>query len=75
MSLCKGGLTSEGILTLVPLPTKSVKSPSWTESLNFLPIQVNNLFKFSAQDSNLAHLFGNGTKVKIPSDIKLPLTE
>ena len=31
------------------------------------------LFKFSAQESNLAFSVGNGTKVKIPSEIKLPL--
>ena len=44
--LPKGGLISEGILTLVPLPTKSGLSP----------------------------VFGNGTKVKIPSEISPPLT-
>ena len=30
-------------------------------------------FKFSGQESNLAPYFGNGTKVKIPSEIKPPL--
>ena len=29
--------------------------------------------KFSAQGRNLAHCFGNGTKIKIPSEIKPPL--
>ena len=30
-------------------------------------------FKFSAQECNLAPFVGNGTKVKIPSEIKRPL--
>ena len=30
-------------------------------------------FKFSAQGSDLAQIIGNGTKVKIPSEIKPPL--
>ena len=30
-------------------------------------------FKFSAQESDLAHFVGNGTKAKIPSEIKPPL--
>ena len=30
-------------------------------------------FKLSAQGRDLAPLLGNGTKVKIPSEIKLPL--
>mgnify|MGYP001393247225 CR=1 FL=1 len=30
-------------------------------------------FKISAQRRNLAPFLGNGTKVKIPSEIKLPL--
>ena len=34
---------------------------------------VNNLFKFSAQESVLALLIENGTKVKMPSEIKPPL--
>jgi len=31
------------------------------------------LFKFSAHGSDLVPIFGNGAKVKIPSEIKLPL--
>ena len=45
----------------------------WVENLNFPPITVNNLFKFSDQGSDLAPFIGNGTKVKIPSEIKSPL--
>ena len=32
-----------------------------------------NIFKFSTQGEVLAPFFGNGTKVKIPSEIKPPL--
>ena len=69
----KGSLISEGIFTLFSLPTKGAKSHPWTESLNFPPFTVNNLFKFSAQGRDLAPFFGNGIKVKIPSEIKPPL--
>ena len=70
----KGGLISEGILTLVPLPAKSAKSLYWAENLNFPPLTVNSLFKFSALESNLAHIVGNGTEVKLFSEIKPPLS-
>ena len=55
---------------MILLPTKGAKSLPLTEHLNFPPITVNNLFKFSAQWSDLALFVGNGTKVKIPSEIK-----
>ena len=61
----KGGLISEGIFTLVSLPTKGVKSLSWAE----------NLFKCSVQERDLAPFAGNGTKVKTPSEIKLPFVK
>ena len=32
-------------------------------------------FKFSAQGSDLAPFVGNGTQVKIPSEIKPPLVQ
>ena len=59
----KGGVILEGILTLVPLPTKSAKSLSCAENLNFPLLTVDSLDKFSAQESDLA-IVGNGTKVK-----------
>ena len=43
------------------------------QNFNFLTITGNNLFKFSAQESDLAPFVDNGTKVKIPSEIKPPL--
>ena len=67
----KGGLVTEGILTLVPLPTKGAESLPW--NLNFPPLE--NLFKFSAQGSNLAPFVGNGTEVKILSEIMPQLSE
>jgi hypothetical protein len=60
-------------LTLVTLPTKGAKSCPGAENLNFPSFSVNNLFKFSAQGQDLAHIVGNGTKVKISSEIKPPL--
>ena len=58
----KGVLISEGILALVPLPIKDAKSLSWAGNSNFLLRRV------------IWHLsFGNGAKVKIPSEIRLSL--
>ena len=71
--IVKGGLISEGILTLVPLLTKSAKSLPQAEISNFPPFSVNILFKFSVQGRDLALVFGNGTKFKISSEIKPPL--
>ena len=39
----KGGFTSEGILTLFRLPTKSAKSCLWAENSNFPLFPLNNL--------------------------------
>ena len=70
----KGFLLSEGIFSLAPLLTKSAKSLPWAENLNFPPIlKVNNLFKFSAQASDLVPFVAYGTQDKIPSEIKPPL--
>ena len=66
----KSGLISEGILTLVPLPTKSAKLFHWAEDLNKLLTVMGEKFKFSAQGSDLAPFVANGTKYKIPSEIK-----
>ena len=71
--MIKGGLISEGILSLVPLPKLGAKSCPWAEKLNKLFNEKGGKFKLSAQGQNLAPFFGNGTKVKIPSKIKLPL--
>ena len=72
----KGGLISEGILTLLPLlplPTKGAKSLPSAENLNKLFTEKGGKFQFSAQESDLASFVDNGTKVKIPSEIKPPL--
>ena len=70
----KGGFISGGILNLVTLPSKGAKSFPLTENSNFPPSSINNLLKFSAQGRDLAYFVGNGSKVKIPSEIKPPLT-
>ena len=51
---------------MFPLSSKGAKK------LNFTPITVSNLFKFCAQESDLANF---ETKVKIPSEIKPTLEE
>ena len=45
----KGGLISEGNLTLVQLPTKGAKSLSWAENFKKLFIVLGGRFKFSAK--------------------------
>ena len=70
----KGGLISEGILTLVPLPKISAKSHPWAERLNFLAFSANNLgIQIFCSGARFGTFFGNGVKAEIPSEIKLPL--
>ena len=66
----KGSLISDGILTLVPLPIKGAKLLPWAENLNKLFTVLCGKFIFSAQGSDLAPFVGNGTKFKLPSEIK-----
>ena len=49
----KGGFKSEDTGEFLHLQHKYSKSLSWAENLNFPAKTVNNLFKFSAQDSDL----------------------
>ena len=49
----KCGFTSEETGGFLLPQNKYSKSLSWAENLNFLPKTVNDLFKFSAQDSDL----------------------
>ena len=46
-------------------------SNSALEKMNFPPMALNNLFQISAQWSDLAPFIGNGSKVKIISEIKV----
>ena len=69
--LPKGSLISEGILSLVPLPKKGVKSRPWAESLNFPALYSKHLIQIFCSGAR----FGNGTKVRIPSEIKPPLVK
>ena len=54
---------------------KCSKSLSWAENLNFPPKTVNNLFKFSAQDSDLEYLCWQWKNYPVSSDLKPPLKE
>ena len=54
--IMKGSLISEGILTLVPLPTKGAKFLPLAESLIFPPFTVNNWWEIWDP------FFGNGKK-------------
>ena len=54
---------------------KYSKSLSWAENLNFPPKTVNNLFKFSAQDSDLEYLCWQWKNYPVSSDLKPPLKE
>ena len=56
------------ILTLDPLLIKNV--PNHWAKLKKVFTVIGGKFKFSAQGSNLSPFVGNGTKNKIPSDIK-----
>jgi hypothetical protein len=71
LSLCFNHLvlsTFRQCRSAIPLrsakPIASIPSLTW---LRTVPITVNNLFKSSAQGSDLAPFVGNGTKVKISS--------
>ena len=57
---------SEDTERFLLLQKKYSKSLFWAENLNFQPITVNNLFKFSAQDRDLEY-------PPVPSDLKPPL--
>ena len=56
-----------------PIAKKGAKSLPWAENFSKLLIVMAGKFKFSAQGSDLAPFVGNGTKIKISSDIKQPL--
>ena len=51
----KGGFKSEDTGEFFHCQHKYSKSLSWAENLNFPPKTLNNLFKFSAQDSDLEY--------------------
>ena len=57
---------------LVPTPRCPI-SPLSRKS-EFSPPFTVNIFKCSAQGTDLTPFLGNGTKVKVPSDIKPPLS-
>ena len=69
----KGVFFSESVMRFSNLQNKYSKSLSWTWNLNFLPITVNNLFKFQAQDSDLEYSFWRFDKHIALSENKPPL--
>ena len=69
----KGGFKSEETGILFCCQNKYSKSLSWEKNLNFPPKTVNNLFKFSAQDSDLEYLFWRSKNSPVSSDLKPPL--
>jgi hypothetical protein len=69
----KGGFKSEDTGEFFHCQHKYSKSLSWAENLNFLPKTVNNLFKFSAQDSDLEYLCWQWKNSPVSSDLEPPL--
>ena len=67
----KGGLISEKYFDFGPIAKKRYQITA--ENLNQLFTVMGGKFKLSAQGRDLAPFVGNGTKVKIPSEIKPPL--
>ena len=70
--LNKGTLILEGILTLVPLPTKSAPNSPMSRKFEFPTIYSKQLIQTFCSGEKFGTFFGNGTKVKIPSQIKPP---
>ena len=70
--ITKGGFKSEEIGGFLLLQIKYSKSLSWAKKLNFPPKTVNNLFKFSAQDSDLEYLFWRRKNSPVSSNLKPP---
>ena len=64
----KGGFKSEETGEFLHLQNKYSIPLSWAENLNFLPKTLNNLFKFSAQDTDLEYLFWRSTNYPVPSE-------
>ena len=56
-----------------PIANKGAKSLPRAENLNKLLTIMDGKFKFAVQSKDLAPFIGNGTKIKIPSEIKPPL--
>ena len=63
--LSKDGLMSEETGGFLHIQNEYSKSLSWAENLNIPCKSVNNLFKFSDQDSDLKHLFWRGKNLPV----------
>ena len=71
----KGGFKSEEAGKNFRCLNKYSKSLSWAENLNFPHKTVNNLFNFSAQDSDLEYSFWQRKNSSVSSDLKPPQTK
>ena len=69
----KGGFKSEDTGEFLHLLHEYSKSLSWAENSNFPPKTVNNLSKFSAQDSDFEYLCWRCKKSPVSSDLKPPI--
>ena len=74
-AVVKDGFRSEETGRILHCQNKYSKLISWAENLNCPPKSVNNLFKFSAQDTDLEDLFLQCKKPPVPFDRKPPLSE
>ena len=70
----KGGIKSEDTGEFLHCQHLYSKSLSRAENLNFPPKTVNNLFKFSAQDSDLEYLCWQWKNSPVSSDLKPPVS-
>ena len=69
----KDGFRSEETGEFLHCQHKYSKSLSCAENLNFPPKTINNLFKFSAQDSDMEYLCWQCKNSPVSSDLKPPL--
>ena len=67
-----GGGIPEGTLDLIPLPAKNAKSLPMSRKFEFPAHNSKQINQFFDQGSDLAPFIGNGTKVKILSEIRPP---
>ena len=66
------GFTKGSLIpALVPLPTKGTKSPPYSRTFEFAALYSKQLIQIFCSGERFGTFVCNGTKVKIPSEIKL----
>ena len=73
LGVTKGGFKAEDTGDFFHCQHEYSKSLSWADNLNFPPKTGNNLFKFSAPDSDLQYLCWQWKNYPESSEIKPPL--